>query len=289
MILPSLSPEQKRKDLRKKLKTPACLRFVGSFSPPVSALIEEKGFDGIYISGAVISGDRGFPDVGLTTLSEVTDRAETLTRLSSLPSLADGDTGFGSTLNCARMVEEMEKKGLCGVHIEDQGYPKRCGHLDGKKPISTEEMTSRIHSAVRARRDKNFLIIARTDARETEGMESALERATAYQRAGADMIFPEALHNIQEFEEFRDKISLPLLANMTEFGKTDIIPHRIFEKMGYDIVIYPVSVFRLALKAVEEGLSVLSQDKQELLISKMLTRQRLYELIRYKDYEDFDS
>ena len=289
MILPVQTPEEKRKNLREKLKQTSCLRFVGSFSPLVSALIEEKGFDGIYVSGAVVSGDQGWPDVGLTTLNEVTERAETLTRFSNLPSLADGDTGFGSAMNCARLVVEMEKKGLSGVHIEDQGYPKRCGHLEGKKLVSIEEMVCRIQSAVKARRDKNFLIIARTDARGTDGMAEALERAEAYKAAGADVIFPEALHTIREFEEFRSKISSPLLANMTEFGKTDLIPHRVFEKMGYNLIIYPVSAFRLALKAVEEGLDILSRDGQEQLIPKMQTRDRLYQLLKYKNYEDFDK
>lgn len=289
MIFPVQTPEEKRKNLRERLKQSSCLRFVGSFSPLVSALIEEKGFEGIYVSGAVVSGDQGWPDVGLTTLNEVTERAETLTRLSNLPSLADGDTGFGSAMNCARLVAEMEQRGLSGVHIEDQGYPKRCGHLEGKKLVSIEEMVCRIQSAVKARKDKNFLTIARTDARGTDDMAEALKRAKAYQAAGADMIFPEALHTVREFEEFRSQISLPLLANMTEFGKTDLIPHKVFEKIGYNIVIYPVSTFRLALKAVEEGLDALSRDGQAQLISRMQTRDRLYQLLQYKNYENFDK
>ena len=289
MMFPLKTPEEKRKVLRKKLNQPCCLRFVGSFSPLVSALIEEKGFDGVYVSGAVVSGDLGWPDVGLTNLNEVADRAEILTRSSNLPSLVDGDTGFGSALNCARMVVDMEKRGLSGVHIEDQGHPKRCGHLEGKALVSIEEMVCRIQSAVKARQDKNFLIIARTDARGTGGMKEALERAEAYRDAGADVIFPEALHTVQEFEKFRSQITSLLLANMTEFGKTDLIPHKTFEKMGYNIVIYPVSSFRLALKAVEEGLDVLFQDKQDQLIEKMQTRDRLYKLLKYKNYEDFDK
>ena len=289
MMFPLKTPEEKRRTLRKKLNQSCCLRFIGSFSPLVSALIEEKEFDGVYISGAVVSGDLGWPDVGLTSLNEVADRAETLTRFSNLPSLVDGDTGFGSALNCARMASEMEKRGLSGVHIEDQGYPKRCGHLEGKTLVSVEEMVCRIQSTVKARQDKNFLIIARTDARGTGGMEEALERAGAYREAGADVIFPEALHTAQEFEKFRNQMSGPLLANMTEFGKTDLIPHKAFEKMGYNIVIYPVSTFRLALKAVEEGLDVLFQDKQDQLIGKMQTRDRLYKLLKYENYEDFDK
>ena len=289
MVFPVETPEEKRRKLRKKLKQSHCLRFVGSFSPLVSTLIEEKGFDGIYVSGAVVSGDLGWPDVGFTTLNEVADRAKTLTQFSNLPSLVDGDTGFGSALNCARMAAEMEQGGLSGVHIEDQGYPKRCGQLEGKKLVSIEDMVCRIQSAVKARRDENFLIIARTDGRGTGGMAEALERAKAYGEAGADVIFPEALHTVQEFENFRNQIEVPLLANMTEFGKTELIPHKVFEKIGYNIVIYPVSAFRLALKAVEEGLDVLFQDKQEQLISKMQTRDQLYKLLKYKNYEDFDK
>lgn len=289
MMFPLKTPEEKRKILRKKLNQSGCLRFVGSFSPLVSALIEEKGFDGVYVSGAVVSGDLGWPDVGLTSLNEVADRAEALTRFSNLFSLVDGDTGFGSALNCARMTAEMEKRGLSGVHIEDQGYPKRCGHLEGKTLVSTEEMVCRVQSAVKARQDKDFLIIARTDARGAGGMAEALERAGAYREAGADVIFPEALHTVQEFEKFRSQMVGPLLANMTEFGKTDLIPHKVFEKMGYNIIIYPVSTFRLALKAVEEGLDVLFQDKQDQLISRMQTRDRLYRLLKYKNYEDFDK
>lgn len=289
MVFPVETPEEKRKKLRKKLKQSHCLRFVGSFSPLVSTLIEEKGFDGIYVSGAVVSGDLGWPDVGFTTLNEVAARAKILTQFSNLPALVDGDTGFGSALNCARMIAEMEQGGLSGVHIEDQGYPKRCGHLEGKKLVSIEDMVCRIQSSVKARRDENFLIIARTDGRGTGGMAEALKRAKAYGEAGADVIFPEALHTVQEFKEFRNQIDVPLLANMTEFGKTELIPHKVFEKIGYNIVIYPVSAFRLALKAVKEGLDVLFQDKQEQLISKMQTRDQLYKLLRYKNYEDFDK
>ena len=289
MIFSTETPENRRKKLKERLKSKACLRFVGSFSPLVTALIEEKGFEGVYVSGAVLSADQGFPDVGLVTLSEVARRAKTLIQSSRLPSLVDGDTGFGSALNCARLTVEMETRGLSGLHIEDQSYPKRCGHLKGKTLVSTKEMVRRLQSAVKARRDKNFLIVARTDARGTDGMKEALERAVAYLEAGADVIFPEALHTVREFEEFRNKISAPLLANMTEFGKTEIVTHRVFEKMGYNIVIYPVSAFRLALKAVEEGLDMLFQDRQEELISRMQTRKRLYQLLRYKDYEVFDK
>ena len=289
MILPNKSTSQKRKELKEKLKSPCCLRFIGSFSPVVSAIIEELEFEGVYVSGAVISSQKGWPDVGLTTLSEMAREAETLTQFVSLPSLVDGDTGFGQSMNCARLVMEMEKKGLTGLHIEDQVFPKRCGHLDNKKLISIDEMVLKIKSAVKARQDKNFLIIARTDAYGVSDLEEALTRAEAYREAGADMIFPEALPSVKDFETFRNKIDIPLLANMTEFGKTEIIEQKIFEKMGYNIVIYPVTTLRLALKAVEKGLNLLARDKQKDMLSQMQSRNRFYELLKYEDYKNFDK
>ncbi len=289
MIFPKKTFEEKRQELKDKLKSQKCLRFVGAFSPLVAQLIEEKGFDGVYISGAVVSNDRGWPDVGLTTLNEVVDRASNIAQISSLPSIVDADTGFGESMNCARSLAEMEQRGLAGLHIEDQEFPKRCGHLDNKKLISMEDMVLKIQSAVKVRRDKNFLIIARTDAKSVSGMEEAVDRAKAYLEAGADMIFPESLSSIKEFEEFRSKVSTFLMANMTEFGKTDIISHKIFKKMGYDIVIYPVTTWRLALKAVEDGLDILFKDQQESLLSHMQTRKRLYELLDYEGYKLFDK
>lgn len=278
----SVSFEQKRKELKEKLKTSRLLRFVGSFNPVVSAIIEELQFDGIYVSGAVLSSNKGFPDVGLTTLTEVADEAENLTQFTRLPSLVDGDTGFGGELNCARLVQEMEKKGLSGLHIEDQTFPKKCGHLKGKRLVSTAEMVLKIQSAVKARRDENFLIIARTDAYGVSGFSEAVKRAHAYSEAGADMIFPEALPRVKEFKAFRQEIKAPLLANMTEFGQTEIIEQKMFEDMGYNMVIYPVTALRLALKAVEESLKSLHQDSQKELLSRMQTRERLYELLAYK-------
>ena len=281
--------EDKRRELRNKLKSQKCLRFVGAFSPLVARLIEEKGFDGVYISGAVVANDKGWPDVGLTTLNEVVDRASNIAQSSSLPSIVDIDTGFGESMNCARSLVEMEQRGLVGLHIEDQEFPKRCGHLDNKKLIPMEDMVLKIQSMVKARRDKNFLIIARTDAKSVSGMAEAVDRAKAYLEAGADMIFPESLSSVKEFEEFRSKVPSLLLANMTEFGKTDIIPHKVFEKIGYNMMIYPVTTWRLALKAVENGLDMLFKDQQDDLLSQMQTRKRLYELLCYEDYKLFDK
>ena len=192
MIFPEQTAALRRRDLKKRLKSGRCLRFAGSFSPLVSRLIEEKGFDGVYVSGAVLSADRGFPDIGLITLKEAAERAESWIQPVSLPSIADADTGFGGSISCARSVFELERAGLSGMHIEDQDFAsaKRCGHLDNKKLIPQEAMAWKIQAACKARRDKNFLIIARTDARSVQGMEGAVQRAKAYIEAGADMIFP---------------------------------------------------------------------------------------------------
>lgn len=288
MIFNSIDPKEQRKKLKGSLKS-SCLRFVGSFSPLVSRLIEEKAFEGIYVSGAVVSSLKGRADIGLNSLNELVDEAEKITELSTLPSIVDADTGFGGALHCAQTVYELEKRGLSACHIEDQSFPKRCGHLDKKSLIPTEEMCLKIQSAVKARKDKNFLIIARTDARGVEGMEGALNRAKEYVSAGADMIFPEALQSVKEFEKFRSGVSVPLMANMTEFGKTDIIPYKTFKSIGYNVVIYPVSLWRLALKAVAEGLDALLEDKQMELLAKMQTRKELYELLKYENYNQFDK
>ena len=288
MIFKQIPPQEKRKKLREQLESSG-LRFVGSFSPLVSCLIEKKGFDGIYVSGAVVSSLQGWPDIGLTSLTEVACHAENISQPSFLPSIVDADTGFGGAVHCARAIYEFEKRGLSACHIEDQDFPKRCGHLDKKSLSPVKEMVLKIQSAVQARKDKNFLIIARTDARGVEGLDSAIARAKAYVSAGADMIFPEALQSIKEFEKFRSQISVPLMANMTEFGKTDIISYKIFKSMAYNVIIYPVSTWRLALKAVDEGLNLLFEDRQKELLSQMQTRQELYNLLKYKDYDRFDK
>lgn len=288
MICKELSPQKKRQQLKNTLAT-SCLRFVGSFSPLVSRLIENKKFDGIYVSGSVMSSLKAWPDIGLISLKEVLDESENITKMSQLPSIVDADTGFGDAVHQARSIYEFEKRGLSGLHIEDQQLPKRCGHLDNKKLISTKDMCCKIQALIQARTDPNFLIIARTDARGVEGLDAAINRAKAYVQAGADMIFPEALQSIKEFELFRKNITVPLMANMTEFGKSDIIPYHIFKKMAYNIVIYPVSTWRLALKAVEQGLDNLFKDDQKSMLKNMQTRQELYSLLKYEEYNKFDK
>lgn len=284
------TPLEKRADLQKKLKTKKLIRFPGAYNPLVAKLIEEIGYEGVYISGAVMANDLGIPDIGLTTLAEVSYRAEQIARVTNLPSIVDADTGFGGPMNCARTIETFENLGISGCHIEDQTNPKRCGHLDNKDVISASEMIKKIKSAVKARKDKNFLIIARTDANATEGLDKTISRVKAYVDAGADMIFPEALKNEKEFEKIRKATNAYLLANMTEFGKSKLLSVKELSNLGYNLVIYPVTTQRLALKNVEDGLRQIFKDgHQNNIIDKMQTRKRLYELVDYEKYSEFDS
>ena len=288
MLFSQKSVEQKRADFRMALNSNVLLRLPGAFSPLVAMLIEQMGFDGVYISGAVLSNDLGFPDIGLTTLSEVSMRGRAIARVTELPAIIDIDTGFGEILNVARAIQEIEELGLCGVHLEDQVNPKRCGHLDNKTLIDTATMNQKVKAAANAKHDQKFLLIARTDARSVEGLDKAIDRAKAYVDAGADMIFPEALKDEAEFEQFRKALDIPLLANMTEFGKSKLLTYEQLQNLGYNIVIYPVTTLRLAMKAVEDGLaSILEQGSQEHLLNNMQHRKRLYEIRHYEKYNQF--
>lgn len=290
MLSSTKSATDKRKAFRTALKSGELLRFPGAFSPLVAMAIERRGFDGVYVSGAALAADSGLPDVGLTTLSEVAARGGAIARATHLPALIDADTGFGGALNAARTIQILEDAGLCGCHLEDQVNPKRCGHLDNKSLVTTQAMLEKIHAAIGARRDRDFVIMARTDARACEGLEGAVARAKAYVDAGADAIFPEALADESEFEKFRKAIKVPLLANMTEFGKTKLLTTKQLSSLGINIVIYPVTALRLAMKAVAEGLAVLKKaGTQESLLKEMQTRAALYELLRYEDYAQFDK
>jgi methylisocitrate lyase len=287
---PGVSPADRRVHFRELLASGSLLRFPGAISPLTAVLIEELGFDGVYVSGAALSADLALPDIGLTTLSEVADRGEQIAGASDLPTLIDADTGFGEPMNVARTIQTLEDRGLAGCHIEDQVNPKRCGHLDGKTVVPTDEMIRRIRAATSARRDPNFVICARTDARAIDGLEAAIERARAYVDAGADMIFPEALADEAEFATFRASISVPLLANMTEFGKSRLLSASTLESLGMNMVIYPVTLLRLAMQAIEDGLrTILVEGSQESLVEKMQTRKRLYELLHYDQYAAFDA
>ena len=291
MLFHTQDPREKRKLFRDGLKSGKLLKFPGAFSPLSAMQIEKLGFEGVYISGSVLSNDLGYPDIGLTTLSEVAARGRQIARVTKLPSIIDADTGFGVALNAARTIQEFIEMGLSGCHLEDQENPKRCGHLDGKKLVGTEEMLQKIKAASSQRRlDENFVIIARTDARASEGLDKAIERAKAYIDAGADVIFTEALENEGEFEAFRKAVKAPLLANMTEFGKSKLLSAKTLENLGYNIVIYPVTTLRLAMKAQEEGLKhILQEGSQEKILDRMQHRKELYELTRYEEYNSFDQ
>ena len=278
---------EKRKDFVKKLKEKKLLRFPGAYNPLCAKLIAEIGFDGVYISGGVMANDLGIPDIGLTTLDHVSYRSSQIARATDLPSIVDADTGFK---DCKKTILTFENKGLAGCHIEDQIDEKRCGHLDNKEIISTEKMVAKIKEAVKARKDQNFLIIVRTDANTVEGLEKTIDRIKAYESAGADMIFPEAMKNEKEFEKVRKNSNVYLLANMTEFGKSKILTKTQLENLGYNLVIYPITTQRIAMKSVEDGLKSIYEDgHQNNVISKMQTRKRLYELVEYEKYNTPDK
>ncbi len=290
MFWDPLSATEKRKQFRQKLKAGKLLKFPGAFSPLVTQLIEEIGFDGVYISGAVLANDLCLPDIGLTTQTEVVQRGRAIARATKLPAIIDIDTGFGEPMNVARTVRELEDMGLAGCHLEDQENPKRCGHLDNKSLVGQPEMIKKIRAAAQGRTDNQFLIIARTDARASEGLDKAIDRAKAYVDAGAEMIFPEALADEKEFEAFRKAVTVPLLANMTEFGKSKLLDAKTLQNLGFNLVIYPVTTLRIAMKAVEDGLrTIASEGTQESLLDKMQTRKRLYELVHYERYNQFDQ
>jgi len=273
---------EKRADFVKALNSKKLLRFPGAYNPLCAKLIAEIGFDGVYISGAVLSNDLGIPDIGLTSLDYVSNRSEQITKVTDLPTIVDADTGFG---DCGKTIQTLEAKGLAGCHLEDQVPEKRCGHLDNKELVSRDEMVKRIKDAVKARKDKNFIIIARTDANAVEGLEKTLDRIKAYEDAGADMIFPEAMKGEKEFETVRKTAKTFLLSNMTEFGKSKLLRKEELESLGYNLVIYPVSTQRLAMKNVEDGLkSIFNEGHQNGILDKMQTRKRLYELVEYEKY-----
>jgi PEP phosphonomutase and related enzymes len=228
----------KRKDLINNLKENKLLRFPGAYNPLCAKLIAEIGFDGVYISGGVMSNDLGIPDIGLTTLNHVSYRSSQIAKATDLPSIVDADTGFS---DCKKTIETFENMGLAGCHIEDQISEKRCGHLENKELISTDQMVKKIKDSVNARKDKNFIIIVRTDANLVEGLEKTVERIKAYEAAGADIIFPESMKDEKEFEKVRKNSNIYLLANMTEFGKSKLLSTKELENLGYNIVIYPVT------------------------------------------------
>ena len=277
--------------LRKLLARKGATAAPGVFNPAVALLAEEAGFDCLYLSGAALSNSLGLPDLGVTTLTEVAEAASRISAaVPSLPLIVDVDTGFGETVNVTRTVKEMERAGAAGIQIEDQVMPKRCGHLDGKEVAQAAEMAKKVISAKAAART-GLVIIARTDAAATEGLDGAIERAKLYQKAGADVIFPEALESREDFVEFGRKVKGPLLANMTEYGKTPYLSLSEFSRLGdnYKLVIFPVTTFRVAMKAMRDALRELSRSgTQKALLEKMMTRDEFYRLTNYRALEEAD-
>ena len=290
MLYSTRTPAEKRAAFRAALASGELQRFPGAFNPLSAKLIQDRGFEGVYISGAVISADLGLPDVGLTTLTEVATRARQIARMTDLPSLVDADTGFGEPMNVARTVQELEDAGVAGLHIEDQVNPKRCGHLDGKAVVDADTAIKRIRAAVSARRDPNLLIMARTDMRAVDGLQAAVDRAKQLVDAGADAIFPEAMATLDEFAAVRAAVDVPLLANMTEFGKSALFTTQQLANVGINLVIFPVSLLRLAMGAAERGLDTLAAEGSlNAQVEHMQTRARLYELLDYEAYNEFDT
>ncbi len=274
--------------LRRLLARGGGATAVAGVFDPLSALIAERaGFEALYFSGAAFSARLGIPDIGLFTLDELASAVRWVTRATSLPLIVDADTGFGGALNAYRTVAELESAGAAAIQLEDQAAPKRCGHLDGKRVVDAGEFAAKLRAADAAR--KSALLVARTDAKAVLGMEEAIRRGAAYRAAGADVIFPEALESADEFARYAQAADAPLLANMTEFGKTPYLTVDEFGALGYKLVIFPATALRAAAGATRDALSaLLSEGTQKNLLGKMQTRAELYDLIGYADYQERD-
>jgi methylisocitrate lyase len=267
----------------RRLIRDGCVAMPGTFNAGTARLVERAGFDAVYISGAgLANATAGVPDIGLLTVTEVAQLAAYIADAVKIPALLDADTGFGTVQNVTRTIQLLERAGVAGIHLEDQTFPKRCGHVVGKKLVDTAEMTEKLKAAVAARTDPDFLIVARTDARADEGIDSAIERALAYVRAGADAIFPEALQSPAEFRLFAKAVQAPLLANMTEFGRSPLLTVRQLASMGYRMVIFPQSAFRASMRISLELLQDLKRrGTQRQWLDRMQSRQELYDLLDY--------
>ena len=275
-------------DLRRLMAEDGSIAVAGVFNPLSAMIAEQVGFKALYFSGAAFSASLGIPDIGIFTLDELTTAVRWVTRATNLPLIVDADTGFGEALNVHRAVTDLEAAGAAAIQIEDQAMPKRCGHLDGKQVVSAEEFVVKIRAASEAR--NSALIVARTDSKAVYGMEEAVRRGRLFRDAGADIIFPEALESEDEFGEYARLVDAPLLANMTEFGKTPYLTVDKFGELGYKLVIFPVTTLRVAAKAMRRALTeTLSRGTQRDLLSEMQTRAELYELIRYSEYERLDG
>lgn len=287
-----VSNQSSQKELAKQLKNEmnqqGILKIIGAHDSMAGLVAKQVGFSALYLSGGALTASKGYPDIGLLNSTEVANHAKEIVRATNLPMLVDVDNGFGGPLNVARTVKEMVESGVAAIQMEDQKIPKKCGHLNGKQLISKEEMVEKIKMVKKVA--PSLVLIARTDAHSVEGIDSTIERAKAYEEAGADAIFPEAIGKEDEFKRFTEAINIPLLANMTEFGKTPYYTDQQFEDMGYDMVIYPVTSLRVAAKAYEVAFTeIFNQGTQKGVLDQMQTREQLYETIRLEDYEDLDK
>lgn len=284
-----MAQESAGRKLREAIEE-STIQVPGAFNALVARLIEQAGYDAMYLSGAAFSvGTMALPDVGLFTLTELAQQTRYLTRSVDIPLIVDADTGFGAAVNVERTIVELEAAGAGAIQLEDQVLPKRCGHLSGKAIVETSEMCAKLRAAAAARDDVDLVLLARTDARGVYGLDEAIERAKRYLDAGADWIFPEALANQQEFERFSEAIDAPLVANMTEFGQSPLLTLDELADLGYAAVLYPVTLLRTAMKAVEAALAVIAAEgSQKDLLDLMQSRQELYDLIGYSDYEARD-
>lgn len=284
----ALTQQQLASQFRTLITSSTILQIPGAHDTMAGLMAKKVGFEVLYLSGAAYTASRGLPDLGIVYSSEIAQRASDIIRSTNLPMLVDIDTGFGGVLNVARTAREMVEAGVAAVQIEDQNLPKKCGHLNGKTLVSQEEMLQKIKMIKQIA--PTLVIVARTDARSVEGLEQAISRAKAYVAAGADAIFPEALQNEKEFKQFANEIEAPLLANMTEFGQTPYYTAKEFEKMGYSMVIYPVTSLRVAAKAYKQVFDLIkNKGSQKEAIEDMQTRSELYETISYYKFEDLDS
>lgn len=290
MLASAVSAGEKRRALRDRLESGELTVLPGAFNVLSAQTIARAGAPGVYISGHMIAADLGMPDIGLTTLTEVAQRAHQIARMVDVPAIVDADTGFGEPANTARSIQLLEDAGISGCHIEDQINPKRCGHSDGVEVVDADIALRRIRAAVLGRRDQDFVIIARTDARAAVGLDDAIDRARAFVDAGADVIFPEALRSAQEYRRFRDAIDVPLMINLNEFGGREPFTQDEVRDLGYQLAVYPVTLMRLAMGAVVDGIRhILDVGSQHALIDAMQTRDELYDVLDYSGHARFDQ
>lgn len=290
MLASRVTAEQKRQALRARLDSGELTVLPGAFNVLSAQAIAQAGAAGVYISGHMLAADLGLPDIGLTTLSEVSQRAHQIARMVDVPAIVDADTGFGEPANTARSIQVLEDAGIAACHIEDQVNPKRCGHSAGVEVVDADLALRRIRAAVLGRRDPAFVIIARTDARAAVGLDAAIERAQSFVDAGSDVIFPEALRSPEEYRRFRDAIDVPLMINLNEFGGRDPLTQQEARDLGYQLAVYPMTLMRLAMGAVADGIRhMLREGSQHALMDRMQTRDELYALLDYDGHAAFDQ